>query len=180
MVRRFGAVGAVLVAALVIGAAACSSSHPSSTGSTRSPEDQVQDLVAQARAELGADFDDAQISCMATYAVAHPVLLDRAAAADPGATQTPEQSTDLMAMVLGCVPRDQFIGYLVKSLGEPGAGSPALTPAEQACVSSGLATLSSDQLAAMTSDPSAQATLVGAVAPCLLGGSTTTPPATAP
>lgn len=77
-------------------------------------------------------------------------------------------------MVLGCVPRDQFVGYLVKSLSEPSPGSPPLTPAEQTCVSAGLATLSADQMASMTSDPSAQATLIGAVTPCLLGVTSTT------
>jgi len=182
MVHRFGRIWVVVgVVALTLGAAACSSRSssaggPSITGSgpSQTPEARAAELVAQARTELGADFDDAQISCMATYAVAHPVLLESGAGSDPAATTSPEPSKELMAMVLGCVPREQFVGYLVKSLGEPSAGSPPLTPAEQTCVSAGLAALSADQLASMTSDPSAQATLIGAVTPCLLGVTSTT------
>ena len=183
MVHRFGRVLLVVgvVVGLVLSASACSS-HSASTGGapvtgsgpSQTPEARAAELVAQARTELGADFDDGQISCMATYAVAHPVLLESGAGADPAATTSPEPSKELMAMVLGCVPRDQFVGYLVKSLGEPSDGSPPLTPAEQTCVSAGLATLSADQLASMTSDPSAQASLIGAVTPCLLGATSTT------
>jgi hypothetical protein len=173
------------VLALVLSAAACSTSHQSNrsavpgtgSGPSQTPEARAQTLVAQARSQLGADFDDTQISCMATYAVAHPVLLESGAGADTSATQTLDPSKDLMTMVLGCVPKEQFVGYVIKSLGDAGTDSASITPALQACVSAGLSSLSTDQLASMLSDPAVEAAVVTSVATCAPSTTATAAPA---
>jgi hypothetical protein len=191
MIRRVGPAAAtvflVVVAALV--GVGCSSQHRSAStpitgsGPSQTPQERAHDLVTQARDDLGADFTDDQISCMADYAVAHPVMLERGAGADGGVTAATDgsdgtdQSKDLMAMVLGCVPKDQFVGYLLASIGQAGSGTPSLSPAQESCMRSGLGSLTSDQLVAMVTDPTAQAQLVGAVTPCLDGSTTTVAPA---
>jgi len=175
--RRIAAIVGVVL--LVAGATACSSSssHDGATansGSSQTPEQRAQELIAQAKVQLGADFDDGQIDCMAGYAVAHPVLLEDGAGTDATAPETAAQSQVLMAMVLGCVPRPQFISYVVSSLVQPDSGDPALTAADASCVSNGLSNLTDAQLTAMMSDPTIQATLASAIAPCVLGSATTT------
>ena len=190
MVRRVGLTAAtilfVVVPALI--STACSNHHSSASapitgsGPSQTPAERARDLVAQARTDLGADFTDDQIACMADHAVAHPVMLERGAGTDggtPDTAATAEQSKDLMAMVLGCVPEDQFVGYLLASAGQPGSGTASLSPAQESCVRSGLASLPADQLAAMVADPTVQAELVGAVSLCLNSTTTTVVP-TAP
>src|SRR4051794_18863852 len=83
--RRIAVVLGVIL--LVAGAAACSSSAKregatAGSGSSQTPEQRAQDLIDQAEQQLGTDFDDGQITCMATYAVAHPVLLEDGAGSD--------------------------------------------------------------------------------------------------
>jgi len=188
MVRRVGLTAAAILFVLgaVLAGTACSS-HRSSAGApitgsgpSQTPDERAHSLVAQARDDLGADFTDDQISCMAAYAVAHPVMLERGAGADgvpTDSTGAADQSKDLMAMVLGCVPRAQFVGYLLASVGQPGSGTPALSPAQDSCVRAGLTTLTSDQLVAMVTDPAAQAQLVSAITPCVGATDTTGAPA---
>jgi len=186
MVRRVGLTAATIL--LVLGpaliGAACSSQRSSASapiagsGPSQTPAERARDLVAQARTDLGADFTDDQITCMADYAVAHPVMLERGAGTDGGPVDTAaaaEQSKDLMTMVLGCVPEDQFVGYLLASAGQPDSGTPSLSPAQASCVRSGLASLPTDQLAAMVADPAVQAKLDGAVTVCLNSTTTTAP-----